>query len=57
MPSQGQAAAAAGLHSSPASPSLLLKSLQLDKEQTAALTEANDELKKQMEELQREATR
>lgn len=40
-----------------ASLSLLLKSLQLDREQTAALTEANEELKKQMEELQREATR
>lgn len=35
----------------------LLKSLQFDKEQTAALTEANEVLKKQMEELQQEATR
>ncbi|XP_019487503.1 PREDICTED: golgin subfamily A member 3 isoform X2 [Hipposideros armiger] len=34
-----------------------LQSLQFDKEQTAALTEANEVLKKQMEELQQEATR
>lgn len=36
---------------------LLPKSLQFDKEQTAALTEANEVLKKQVEELQQEATR
>ena len=37
--------------------SLYLKSLQFDKEQVAALTEANEVLKKQIEELQQEATR
>lgn len=36
---------------------LLLKSLQFDKEQMAALTEANEVLKRQMEELQQEAAR
>ncbi|XP_068418286.1 golgin subfamily A member 3 isoform X1 [Eschrichtius robustus] len=34
-----------------------LQSLQFDKEQVAALTEANEVLKKQIEELQQEATR
>uniref|UniRef100_A0A8C0I5G3 Golgin A3 n=1 Tax=Balaenoptera musculus TaxID=9771 RepID=A0A8C0I5G3_BALMU len=34
-----------------------LQSLQFDKEQVAALTEANEVLKKQVEELQQEATR
>lgn len=37
--------------------SLYLKSLRFDKEQVAALTEANEVLKKQIEELQQEATR
>lgn len=37
--------------------SLLLKSLQFDKEQMIALTEANEVLKKQIEELQQEATK
>lgn len=39
------------------SSSLYLKSLQFDKEQMAALTEANEVLKKQIEELQQEAAR
>lgn len=37
--------------------SLYLKSLQFDKEQMVALTEANEVLKKQIEELQQEATK
>jgi hypothetical protein len=34
-----------------------LKSLQFDKEQMVALSEANEALKKQVEELQQEATK